>query len=128
MEFLSSSSGTPAGMEICSLGTSRQSGSLKPLQATSRAVMNVLIHRGIVRGHRIGTISVTSYLRTLRLRSSSLICLFFDYNTGRVKEVGRRPIMKRPGFRPWPVHVGFVMDELALEERFLRELGIFPVI
>jgi hypothetical protein len=36
--------------------------------------------------------------------------------------------MKRPGFDPWPVHVGFVVDELALDNVFLRELGIFPVI
>jgi len=35
--------------------------------------------------------------------------------------------MKRPGFNPWPVRVGFVVDKLALEQGFLRELGIFPV-
>ena len=39
-------------MEIGSFGMSRQSGSLKTLQATSRAIVTVLTHRGIVLEHR----------------------------------------------------------------------------
>jgi len=52
MEFSSSSSGSPTGVEIGSFGMSRQSGSLKPLQGTSRAIVTVLTQRGIVLEHR----------------------------------------------------------------------------
>jgi hypothetical protein len=30
-------------------------------------------------------------------------------------------------FNPWPVHVGFVVDNVALGQAFLRVLRLFPV-
>jgi hypothetical protein len=36
--------------------------------------------------------------------------------------------LKRPEFDHSPVKVGFMVDEEALEQGFLREIWIFPVI
>jgi hypothetical protein len=41
--------------------------------------------------------------------------------------VSRRPLPRRPGFDPGSVHVGFVVDNVALGQVFPRVLRFCPV-
>jgi hypothetical protein len=40
--------------------------------------------------------------------------------------VSRRPLTASPGFTPGTIHVGFVVDKVALGQFFLRLLRVFP--
>jgi hypothetical protein len=41
--------------------------------------------------------------------------------------VGLQPPTRTPGFAPWSIHVGFVVDKVALEQVFLRVLRFSSV-
>jgi hypothetical protein len=57
----------------------------------------------------------------------SLIILRYSIQVNIFRSLVAGLSLRRPGLAPWSIHVGFVVDKVALGQVFLRVLRLSPV-
>jgi hypothetical protein len=72
-------------------------------------------------GFKPGRVDV--FLRAIEIRSTP----FFGRAVPWLRSLVAGLSPQRPGFAPWSIHVGFVVDKVALGQVFLRVLRFSPV-
>ena len=82
-----------------------------------------------VRSPKLIVFVITDYARALIKESSSLIKYVMAYISESAKEAANVLCLspRRPGFDPGSVHVGLVVERMALGQAFPRVLRFYPV-